>query len=40
MPCPDENLVSIIAVGIILAIILHLFIYLVVKIIVWQSGVS
>ena len=36
----DENLVPIIAVGIILAIILHLFIYLIVKIIVWQAGAS
>ncbi len=36
----DENLVPIIAVGLILAVLLHLFIYLVVKIIIWQSGVS
>jgi len=36
----DENLVPIIAVGIILAIILHVGIYVIVKLIVWQSGVS
>ena len=36
----DENLVPIIAVGLILAVLLHLFIYLVVKIIIWQSGVN
>lgn len=36
----DENLVPIIAVGLILAILLHVFIYLVVKIIIWQSGAS
>jgi hypothetical protein len=34
----DENLVPIIAVGIVLAILLHVFIYVVVKIIVWQAG--
>jgi len=34
-----ENLVPIIAVGLVLAILLHVFIYLVVKIIIWQSGV-
>ncbi len=36
----DENLVPIIAVGFILAVVLHLFIYLIVKVIVWQSGVN
>ena len=36
----DANLVPIIAVGLILAILLHVFIYLIVKIIIWQSGVS
>ena len=36
----DENLVPIIAVGLILAIILHLFIFLIVKIIVWQAGAN
>lgn len=36
----DENLVPIIAVGFVLAILLHVFIYVVVKIIVWQSGAS
>jgi hypothetical protein len=36
----DENLVPIIAVGIVLAILLHVFIYVVVKIIVWQAGAS
>ncbi len=36
----DENLVPIIAVGLVLAILLHVFIYLVVKIIIWQSGAS
>jgi len=34
----DENLVPIITVGLILAVVLHLFIYLIVKIIVWQAG--
>jgi len=36
----DENLVPIIAIGLVLAIVLHLFIYLVVKIIIWQSGAT
>lgn len=36
----DENLVPIIAVGLVLAILLHVFIYLVVKVIVWQSGAN
>jgi len=36
----DENLVPIIAVGLILAVVLHLFIYLIVKIIVWQAGAN
>ena len=36
----DENLVPIIAVGFILAVLLHVLIYVVVKIIIWQSGVS
>ncbi len=36
----DENLVPIIAVGLILAVVLHLFIYLIVKVIVWQAGVN
>ena len=36
----DENLVPIIAVGLILAIVLYLFIYLIVKIIVWQAGAN
>lgn len=36
----DENLVPIIAVGFVLAVVLHLFIYLIVKIIIWQAGAS
>ena len=36
----DENLVPIIAVGFILAVLLHVLIYVVVKIIIWQAGVS
>lgn len=36
----DENMVPLIAVGIILAIVLHLLIYLIVKIIIWQAGVN
>ena len=36
----DENLVPIIAVGLILAVLLHVLIYVVVKIIIWQAGVN
>lgn len=36
----DENLAPIIAVGFVLAVVLHLFIYLIVKIIILQAGVS
>lgn len=36
----DENLVPIIVVGFILAVLLHLLIYAIVKIIIWQAGVG
>ena len=36
----DANLVPIFIVGVILAILLHVALYLIVKVIVWQSGVE